>query len=137
MRTGDQFFQRREKSFGSKHACIGRIQATSSVGGPSVSLVGGELVEARGLGLVLPQAATAVLVEVAEIGLPASVSLVGGELIETCGLVLVLRQTSKAAAVIDSEIDLRCRVSLVCGELVEACGLALILRQAATAIVVH
>ena len=65
----------------------------------NVSLVGGELVEAHGFALVLRQAATALLVEEPEIGLPGSVSLVGGEPVEACGLALVLRQAATAVLV--------------------------------------
>ena len=58
---------------------------------PGVSLVGGELAEARGLALVLRQAATTLLVEKTEIALPARVSLACGELVEACGFAIVLR----------------------------------------------
>jgi hypothetical protein len=56
-----------------------------------VSLVCGELVEARGLAVVLRQAATALLVEDPETGLREGISLICGELVETRGLAVVLR----------------------------------------------
>jgi len=56
-----------------------------------VSLVGGELVEARGLAVVLRQAATALFVEDREIGLRNCESLVCGKLEEARGLPVVLR----------------------------------------------
>jgi len=63
-------------------------------GREAVSLVCGELIEARGLAVVLRQAATAAFVEEPEIGLPACVSLVCGELVEARGLAVVLRQAA-------------------------------------------
>ena len=61
---------------------------------PNISLVGGEFIEARGLALVLWQAAPPILVKNPEIGLAACVSLVGGELVEARGLAVVLWQAA-------------------------------------------
>jgi len=56
---------------------------------PGGSLVGGELEEARGLAIVLRQAATAMRVEDPEIVLRPGGSLVGAELVKARGLAIV------------------------------------------------
>jgi hypothetical protein len=62
-----------------------------------ISLVCGELVEARGLAVVLGQATPTVPIEVGEIVLRVGISLVCGELVEARGLAVVLRQTAPTA----------------------------------------
>ena len=66
-----------------------------------VRKIGGELEEARGLAIVLRQAATAKLVEEPEIVLRGRISLVGGELEEARGLAIVLGQATTAVLVGD------------------------------------
>jgi hypothetical protein len=86
--------------------------------------------EARGLALVLRQAAATYLVQDSKIDLPVRVSLIRGELKEAGGFALVLRQAAPGQ-VADSEIVLPVRVSLIRGELKEAGGFALVLRHVA------
>ena len=80
-----------------------------------VSLVSGELEEARGLALVLRETAAALLVEVPEIALSGGVALVGGELVEARGLAIVCWQTAAALFVIDPELELSTGVALLGG----------------------
>jgi hypothetical protein len=54
-----------------------------------IALIGGELIEACGLAIVPPQAATSAIVEDPEIVLRRGVSFVGGELVKARGLAII------------------------------------------------
>jgi hypothetical protein len=87
-----------------------------------VSLVCGELVKARGLAIILRQAAAALRVEGPENALRVCASLVGGEFVKASGLAIVLRQPVTTSLVGDPEIVLRPRTSPIGEELVEVAG---------------
>jgi hypothetical protein len=90
-----------------------------------MSLVCGELVEARRLPVVLGQTATAGRIQEPEAVLPACVSLVGGELeVRTRGLVILRRQIGAAKLKCDPRIIRRGLGSRIAGRNCD-CGIDL------------
>ena len=94
-----------------------------------MSLIGGELEEARGLSRVFREAATSVLVKEPQLELAVSVSIIRGEFEQSRRLGRISRLSAPATCVKDAKVNLRLRVALVGGELKKLRRLAVVLWQ--------
>ena len=109
----------RKALVGSEPEELGRLEvvfghsATTLVGGaevvlgPRIALISSPPIKAKGLVVVLRQAAATPRVEEAEGCLRVGIALVGGELVEACGLAIILGETAATLLVKPSEVELR------------------------------